>query len=245
MTLTWHPAGFQMALPLGCLELAMSRPTEPSRRFAVLRWAGPVMVLGAVAIGAWGIIGRPLTTPKPDGVTSLAAIGGPFALTDQDGRAVTDKTYAGKILMVMFGYTNCPDVCPTGLASMSVILDALGPEADRVQGLFITVDPARDTTAVLKDYMANFNPHIAALTGTAEQIAQAAASYKVEYRKVSTDGTPLPPDAHPADYGMDHNAAIFLMDPAGHLKSTINPFEPPTTAEGKVRHALGLPVAAD
>ncbi|MEA1675191.1 SCO family protein [Nitrospirillum sp. BR 11163] len=224
----------------------MPRQTVPSHRSAALRWVGPVLVLGAVAIGAWGVIGRPLVSAKGDGgVTSLASIGGPFALTDQDGQAVTDKTYAGKTLMVMFGYTNCPDVCPTGLASMSVILDGLGPDADRVQGLFITVDPARDTTAVLKDYMANFNPHIAALTGTAGQIAQAAASYKVTYRKVSTDGTPLPPDAQPADYGMDHNAAIFLMDPAGRLKSTINPFEPPTTAEGKVRHALGLPVAAD
>ncbi|TWB43730.1 protein SCO1/2 [Nitrospirillum pindoramense] len=209
------------------------------------RWIGPGLVLAAVVLGVWGIVGRSLTASPDPAVPTLASIGGPFALTDQDGRAVTDKTYAGKTLMVMFGYTNCPDVCPTGLASMSVILDALGPDADRVQGLFITVDPARDTVAVLKDYMANFNPHIVALTGTPAQVAQAAASYKVLYRKVAADGTPLAADAHPADYGMDHNAAIFLMGPDGHLKSTINPFEPPATAEGKVRHALGLPVAVN
>ncbi|MBB6251268.1 SCO family protein [Nitrospirillum iridis] len=213
------------------------------RRSPVVRWAAPALVLAAIAIGAWGFLGHPAS--QDPAVPTLASIGGPFDLVDQDGRAVTDKTYAGKTLMVMFGYTNCPDVCPTGLASMSVILDGLGADADRVQGLFITVDPARDTAAVLKDYMANFNPHIAALTGTPAQVAGAAASYKVVYRKVSADGAPLPPDAHPGEYAMEHNAAIFLMGPDGHLKSTINPFEPPTTAEGKVRHALGLPVAAN
>ncbi|MDE1146346.1 MAG: SCO family protein [Azospirillaceae bacterium] len=175
----------------------------------------------------------------------MADIGGPFDLVDQDGKPVTDRTYAGKTLMVLFGYTNCPDVCPTGLASMSAVLDDLGPDAGRVQGLFISVDPARDTVAVLKDYIANFNPRIAALTGTPAQIARATASYKVEYRKVTADGAPLPAASTATDYAMEHNAAIFLMDPDGHLRSAINPFDPPAIAEGKVRHALGLPVAAN
>ncbi|WP_044563451.1 SCO family protein [Azospirillum sp. B4] len=218
---------------------------RPTARHSILYGAGAAVLLVALGVGAWALTSRPASAPSTPGLPTVASIGGPFALTDQDGRAVTDRTYAGKTLMVMFGYTNCPDVCPTGLASMSVILDGLGPDADRVQGLFITVDPARDTVAVLKDYMANFNPHIAALTGTPAQVAAAAAAYKVMYRKVNADGTPLPPDSTATDYAMEHNAAIFLMDPAGHLKSTINPFEPPTTAEGKVRHALGLPVAAN
>lgn len=208
-------------------------PLSPGRRVgrALSRWLGPGLFVAAIAFGVWGVVLRPWLAPPPD----VSRIGGPFALTDQDGHPVTERDFAGKTLMVMFGYTNCPDVCAMGLTDMSLILDHLGPAADRVRGLFITVDPERDTVPVLKAYMANFSPGITGLTGTPTQVAAAAAQWRVSVAKV-----PLVAGAPPGSYAIEHNAAIFIMDPQGHLRGAIDPNEPEVTAEGKVRLALGL-----
>jgi protein SCO1/2 len=135
-------------------------------------------------------------------------IGGPFALTTPDGTAVTDKTYGGKWLVIYFGYTFCPDACPTALNAIAGALDRLGPLAAKVQPLFITVDPARDTAAVLAQYVKAFDPRIVALSGTREQIAAAARAYRVYYAERQLgDET----------YAIDHSSFIYVVDPEGRF----------------------------
>ncbi|MGE0723893.1 MAG: SCO family protein [Alphaproteobacteria bacterium] len=138
-----------------------------------------------------------------------ASVGGPFTLTDQDGRRVTPESYPGRYLLVFFGFTHCPDVCPLALGEVSVALDALGKDAQRLQPLFITVDPARDTPAALKDYVMAFDDRIAGLTGTAEEIAAVARAYRVYYKQVPVQGA--------LGYTMDHSAFVYLVAPDGAL----------------------------
>jgi len=138
--------------------------------------------------------------------TGTARIGGPFALLDQDGHKRSPKDFAGRYMLVYFGYTYCPDVCPTTLALMADALGKVGARADRVVPVFITIDPARDTPAVLKAYLKSFGPQFVGLTGDASSVAKAAAAYSVTLRKV-----PLPGGS----YGMDHSSVIYLMGPDG------------------------------
>lgn len=133
------------------------------------------------------------------------AIGGPFALVAGDGRVVTDATYRGRWLLMFFGYTHCPDVCPMAMSEISRALDALGPLAQRVQPLFISVDPERDTPAALREFFQALDPRIEGLSGSPAQIADAARAYRVFYRRVG-DGP---------DYTVDHSAVIYAMDPDG------------------------------
>jgi protein SCO1/2 len=137
-------------------------------------------------------------------------VGGPFALIDGDGKPMTDQTWRGKYMLVYFGYTFCPDVCPTTLSNVADAMDKMGAKADRVQPLFITVDPKRDTPAVVKQYAAAFGPRIIGLTGSAEQIAAAAKAYRVYYAEHRT-GT------GPDDYSMDHSSVLYLMGPDGQF----------------------------
>lgn len=147
-------------------------------------------------------------------------IGGPFHLTDDHGRSVTDADYRGRWMLVDFGYTTCPDVCPTELQTIAAALNKLGPAASRVVPLFITVDPARDTPTVLADYVKLFDPRLIGLTGTSEQIAAAARAYRVYYAKVKPKGT--------TTYLMDHSAFMYLMDPQGRFSAL---FTPTSTAD--------------
>jgi len=142
-----------------------------------------------------------------------AAIGGPFQLTDQDGRTVTERDLLGKPSLVFFGFTNCPDVCPTTLFDMSQVLHALGPDADRTRAIFITVDPERDTQSVLKDYLSSFDPHITGLTGELPAITAVAKEYRAYFKKVTIDG---------GGYTMDHTAITYLMDKDGRF---VSPFK--------------------
>jgi protein SCO1 len=142
-----------------------------------------------------------------------AAIGGPFHLTDQNGKAVTEGDLKGKPFLVFFGFTHCPDVCPTTLFDVSEVLRSLGPDADRTAALFITVDPERDTTAALKDYLGSFDPHLRGLTGDADALAAVAKEYRVYYKKVPLEG---------GDYTMDHTAVVYLMDKDGHFVAPFN-----------------------
>ena len=142
--------------------------------------------------------------------SGVALVGGPFTLTDHNGREVTEKTFLGKYMLVFFGFTFCPDVCPTELQVITAALDQLGPEADAIQPVFITVDPERDTPEVLKAYVGNFRPRLLGLTGTPEQVAAAAKAFRVYYAKVKNSGSA-------ADYMMDHSTIIYLMGPDGRF----------------------------
>jgi protein SCO1/2 len=144
--------------------------------------------------------------------------GGPFKLIDQNGKPRTDVDFRGRYMLVFFGYTNCPDVCPTTLQTLTDAMTALGPKAAQVTPVFITVDPARDTAKALKDYAANFTPRLVMLTGSAADIAVVAREYRVYYAK-SGDGP---------NYGMDHTALIYLMDPDGHF---VTHYTPQSTAD--------------
>lgn len=133
-----------------------------------------------------------------------------FQLTDHNGRPRSLKDFQGKVVVMFFGYTQCPDVCPTSMAELAEAKRLLGKDGDRVQGLFVTVDPERDTPEVLKGYMANFDPSFLALRGTPEQLAAMAKEFKVYYKK--TEGKT------PTSYGMDHSAASYVYDQQGRLR---------------------------
>jgi len=142
--------------------------------------------------------------------------GGPFSLTTHDGRAVSDVDFRGRFMLVYFGYTHCPDVCPVGLSVMAAALDLAGTDAALVQPLFVTVDPGRDTTLVLGEYAKSFHPRLIALTGTQAQIEAVAKAYKVHRRKV-----PMPSAADPHDYVVDHGSLTYLMGPDGTFRTLI------------------------
>ena len=158
-----------------------------------------------------------------------AAIGGAFRLTDQNGKAVTEQDLKGRPFLVFFGFTHCPDVCPTTLFDVSEVLRSLGPDADRTAALFITVDPERDTTAALKDYLGSFDPHLRGLTGAPDALAAVAKEYRVYYKKVALDG---------GDYTMDHTAIVYLMDKDGRFVSPFNLKRKPDVAAAELRKYL-------
>ena len=141
---------------------------------------------------------------------SGASFGRDFALQDPDGRQRTLADFRGKAVVVFFGYTQCPDVCPTTLAALAEAMKKLGNDADRVQVLFITVDPERDTPALLKQYVPAFDPRFLGLRGDADATARTAKEFKVLYEKV--------PGTTPGSYTMDHSAGSFVFDPQGRLR---------------------------
>lgn len=176
----------------------------------------PLIVAGVAAallVGAAAIVlvGGPVTSPP---VVQTADVGGPFTLTNGAGQAVTNDTFRGKYLLVYFGYTFCPDVCPTTLNDVAQALDKMGPAANRLQPLFITIDPARDTPAVVRQYTAAFSPRLEGLTGTADQIAAVAKEYHVYYAKHANG-------SNPADYTMDHSSVLYVMGPDGNFIGVI------------------------
>ncbi|MHB0771254.1 SCO family protein [Bradyrhizobium sp. 5.13L] len=162
-------------------------------------------------------------------VAQPAAIGGPFQLTDQNGKAVTDKSLKGKPTLIFFGYTHCPDVCPTSLFEISEVLRAMGKDADKVNAIFISVDPERDTPATMKDYLSSFDPHLQGLSGAPAETAKVISSYRVYAKKVPTkDG----------DYTMDHTALIYLMDREGRFVSPFNLKRTPEEAAADLKKYL-------
>lgn len=160
---------------------------------------------------------------------SVSAIGGPFQLADQDGKRVTDQDLTGKPTLIFFGYTHCPDVCPTTLFEVSEVLRALGPDADRVAAYFITVDPERDTQAAMKDYLSSFDPHLRALTGDRAAIDVAEKAYRVYAKKVPTDS---------GDYTMDHTALVYLMDKQGRFVAPFSLKRSPEEAATELRRYM-------
>jgi protein SCO1/2 len=173
-------------------------------------FAGLVLCLGVILF-----VGR----GSGSGTLQAAAIGGPFQLTDQDGQPFSDRDLKGKPFLVFFGFTHCPDVCPTTLFEISEIMRSMGREADGTAALFVSVDPERDTPEAMRDYLASFDPHVHGLTGDTAALAAVAKAYRVYYKKVPLEG---------ADYTMDHTAIVYLMDKDGRF---ISPFNMKRTAE--------------
>ena len=177
------------------------------RRRLVIYGSALVLAL-ALALGLGWYLSRSGSS-SPGGE---ALIGGPFTLVDQRGQTVTEKDFAGRFMLVYFGYTFCPDVCPLSLSNMVQAIALLPPEqAKQVVPIFITVDPERDTVAQMAQYAPLFDPRLEALTGTPEQIKQAAKAYRVYYSKVENGGS--------KDYLMDHSAFIYLIGPQGRYRS--------------------------
>jgi protein SCO1/2 len=163
------------------------------------------------------------------GVTAPAAIGGPFQLTDQAGQTVTEKNLQGRPSLIFFGFTHCPDVCPTSLFEISEVLRAMGKDADRVNAYFVSVDPERDTAGAMKDYLSSFDPHLKGLTGDPEAVAKVISGFRVYAKKVPLkDG----------DYTMDHTALIYLMDRDGKFVAPFNLKRTPDEAAKDLKRYL-------
>jgi protein SCO1/2 len=192
--------------------------------------ARPLVI--ATAFAASLVVGLLIVFWAMGGVSKVAqpaAIGGPFQLTDQNGKAVTDKSLKGKPTLIFFGYTHCPDVCPTSLFEISEVLRAMGRDADKVNAIFISVDPERDTPAAMKDYLSSFDPHLEGLSGDPAETAKVITSYRVYAKKVPTkDG----------DYTMDHTALIYLMDRDGRFVSPFNLKRTPEEAAVELKRYL-------
>ncbi|MDE1932713.1 SCO family protein [Bradyrhizobium sp.] len=192
--------------------------------------ARPLVVIGAFAASL--VVGAVLMLWVMGGlrhVTAPAAIGGPFQLTDQTGQTITEKSMLGRPTLVFFGFTHCPDVCPTTLFQMSEVLKAMGKDADRVNAYYISVDPERDTQAVMKEYLSSFDPRLKGLTGSPQQVAKVMSEYRVYSKKVPLkDG----------DYTMDHTALIYLMDRDGKFVAPFNINQKPEQAAADLKRYL-------
>ena len=160
-----------------------------------------------------------------------SAIGGPFDLVDQDGNRVSDRDLRGRWLIVYFGYTHCPDACPTALNNIALAVQRLGgPLRAAIRPVFITIDPARDTPRVMKDYVASFDAPILALTGTAAQVARAAKAYRVYYAERAEPG---------GDYSLDHTSVIYLVDPKGRFAGSLDGAAAPGPLAERLKQLIG------
>jgi protein SCO1/2 len=176
-----------------------------------------------------GLAGADMPVPSAGGVQlpQGMALGGAFSLVDQAGRPVTEADFAGRWLLVYFGYTYCPDVCPTELGIVAAALDTMGPAGEAVTPVLVTIDPERDTPAQLADYVSRFHPRMIGLTGSPEQVAQAARAYRVYYAKTRPAGA--------GDYLMDHSGFVYLVGPDGRVRSL---FRPETSPEAMAAATL-------
>jgi protein SCO1 len=196
-----------------------------------MRRLNRVMLVTAALMAAFtSVLGVTLLVgARLSSAPQAAAIGGPFRLIDQDGRMMTEQDLKGHPSLVFFGFTHCPDVCPTTLFDMSEVLRALGTDADRTRAVFITVDPERDTQPVLKQYLASFDPHLLALTGDLASITAVAKEYRVYFKKVPLDG---------GNYTMDHTAIVYLMDKEYRFISPFSLKRTPNKSASELRRYL-------
>jgi protein SCO1/2 len=158
-----------------------------------------------------------------------SAIGGPFKLVDQDGKPITDQDFRGRPFLVFFGHTHCPDICPTTLFEMSEVLRVLGKDADQVNALFVTVDPERDTAAMMKDYLSSFDSHLRGATGDQKAIDAVEKAYRVYAKKVPIGN---------GDYSMDHTALVYLMDKQDRFVAPFKLDRKPEAAAADLRRYL-------
>ena len=209
----------------------VERKPAPPRRFVVwLIWAVGLAIAGGLGWlisdllvpGGGSLVAKVQTMATPP-------IGGPFALVDDTGKPRTDADFRGRLMLVYFGYTHCPDACPTALQDMADALAKLGPAADQVAPIFVTIDPERDTVRYLKGYAEQFDPKFVALTGSAAQVAAAAKAYRVYYRKATDKG----------DYLMDHSSIVYLMGRDGKFLTHFTPDATPDQMADTLRKYLG------
>lgn len=202
--------------------------TDIMRKVRLAAWVA--VAVAALAAGAV-MLGEMQKTQLAGGkLPAAAAIGGPFELTGTDGKRFSSSTLAGKPFALFFGFTHCPDICPTTLLEMTNHLKALGPRADKLNVVFVSIDPDKDTPEHLKLYLSAFDARIIGLTGTKEEVAKVAKSYRAFYERVpNKDGT---------DYTMNHTASVYLMDAKGGLVSTLSFQEAEDARQKKIDNLL-------
>jgi protein SCO1/2 len=200
------------------------KPKTPPHR---VLYATMGLLLAVLLVGAGGFLWL-----SGNGGNNPISIGGPFTLEDGNGKPVTDRDFRGKYMLVYFGYTFCPDVCPTTLNAVADAMDKLGPAASHIQPVFITVDPKRDTPAVVKQYAAAFGPNIVGLTGTEAEIATAAKEYRVYYAEHRTG-------PGPNDYSMDHSSILYLMSPDGGFLAPVRADQSGDEIAANLRKLMG------
>lgn len=205
----------------------MPRSTGPSRAVVYSLFALFVVMLAMVTVHL-------VTRTRPDVASGPAAsgqalIGGAFSLQDVSGETVTERTLLGRPSILFFGFTHCPEICPTKLYEISLLLKELGPDGDRVNAIFVSVDPERDTPELIRTYLGSFDARIRGLTGPIEAIERMAKAYRVYFKKVPLDG---------GDYTVDHTALVYLFDRDGRFVAPLNLGPEPERAAGQVRALL-------
>jgi protein SCO1/2 len=190
-----------------------------------------VLIVAAFVAGLASVFAVLFVVNKPQAgsLMGAAAIGGPFKLTDHNGHPFTDVDLKGEPFLVFFGFTHCPDACPTTLLELSDVLDKLGSDADKVRALFITIDPERDNPNALKDYLSAFNSRLVGLTGDLSAVTTVAKAYHVYFKKVPLDG---------GDYTMDHTAIVYLMNKDGRFVTPFSLKRSPQEAADDLRRFL-------
>ncbi len=187
------------------------------------------LAAACVVAGGMGYAAAELLSPSRVVTIGAPAIGGPFALLDQNGETRTDRDFRGRWMLIYFGYTNCPDVCPTSVALMSEVMERLGGRAARIVPIFITVDPDRDTPQVLKEYLLSFGPKFVGLTGPTSHIASVASEYRVYSARRTLKG---------GGYAVDHSNVIYLMDPAGKFAANYDNSQGPDAIADDLKKRL-------
>jgi protein SCO1 len=215
--------GFNLANGLLQADFEANEMVPEMRRLIVIAVVG--LIAGGLA--ALALRSMPENGEQGQVVSGQALIGGPFSLVDQTGKRVTDADFKGRYMLVMFGFTNCPDICPAGLQVMTAALDQIGAKAEKVTPVFITVDPERDTQEKMSSYVKSFHPRLVALTGTVDEIKAVTKAYKVYAKKAENAGDP-------SNYSMDHSSLFYLMDPDGVFAAHF----PHTTDAGKLASGL-------
>ena len=212
------------------------------RKILIVLW---LLIATAAAVVGSQLVLRSMTADKARPTAEEQArtakevarevVTGEFSLIDHHGNPVTDEDYRGSWLLIFFGYTHCPDVCPTSLGVVALVMDELGPDAGKVQPLFITVDPARDTPELMAGYVAAFHPSIIGLSGSAEQVKAAAQSHRAYYAKAPTmEGL----EEVVGEYAMDHSAYLYLMDPEGVYANVFSPTDTPEEIAAAIRNFM-------
>jgi protein SCO1/2 len=197
------------------------------RKIRLVLWAAVAIAAALFAILVWPVLTAPQRPEAPAAGRPLADAAD-WKLVDHTGRPFTAADLNSRPTLLVFGFTHCPDVCPTSLGYVTSVLEALGPQAEAVRPVFLTVDPERDTTAVMAEYVAHFDRRIVGLTGTPEEVAKATKDLGAYARKVSQDG----------GYTMDHTATMLLLDGAGRFRSALDIREKPEVAVEKVKLLL-------
>jgi protein SCO1/2 len=200
------------------------------RRSSLVLWAAALIIAGVFGVAAWrtGLFGAPVV--ETSDLSTTVAVGGPFHLTDQGGRPVNEAVLKGKWSAVFFGYTSCPDVCPTTLYNLAQAIRVMGAKAKNFQVLFISIDPERDTPAQLVAFLDNpaFPRGTIGLTGSPDDVAAAARAYHVYYKKAGTGSA----------YTMDHTSIVYLMDPKGAFIKPVTFDAPPPVTAAQIEQSI-------